>query len=69
MSKFIEIHQDGDPKLININCITWIEKECENRGGVIHLMSIASHKDCLDEIALASDETYDELCKLLSQCK
>jgi DNA-directed RNA polymerase sigma subunit (sigma70/sigma32) len=62
MKGFIEIHQDGEPSIINVNHICWVQIAHPTNTAVINIASLEQYSDVgLDSISLPTDETYDEI--------
>lgn len=55
---FIEVHSEGQRRLININ---WVEEvwECENGKALIFFAFIGVN--CVEQDNIRTDETYDEV--------
>lgn len=63
MAKFIEVHQQGEPRLINL---AWVEDIWPVGNGTQIYFAFTS-PDCTSQDFISADESYEEIQKLISK--
>lgn len=64
MSKFIEVHVGGVPRLINVD---WIEMVNEDLGGRAIIYLAFADPDTYEGDAIAPDESYKDVKKMIME--
>lgn len=58
MSKFIEVHENGDEMMINLD---WVEEIRKSDWGKADIYYSFQLNGCLGQDSVITDETYDEV--------
>ena len=62
MDKFIEVHQNGEKRFINLR---WVEEIREDKNYCVTIYFAFTNPNCIEQDYLNVDESYDEIKRLI----